>query len=229
MSNQPDDGPGDVKERYAAQFAADLERNRAEQQQIREQVATLAERLALLESEEVLLADLSGRVSPPPASAPEQQTAATPEPTGPDADAPSDTSSGAVIPGSRQGRPSRSGAGRVKKVKATAATAGSGTVKGVETEETGKPTLRAAILQLLRQHREPRTAKEVMEEVTRAYPHLTPTGGVIRDALSAHVSKSLVERDKRQGAVWYSATSPEPAAEDDVSTQDTAELATAAV
>lgn len=218
MPNPSDDSAVDVRARYAAQFGADLERNRDEQQQIHDQVAKLTERLALLKSEEVLLADLSGRVTTERETA-EEPTAA--EPTGSEPDAPSEVSGDTAVPRPRKRRPSRGGAVGVKTETKDSATTAARRPKGGQSvgadKVAEKPTLRAAVLQLLRQHHEPRTVKEVAEELTRVHPHLTPAVGVVRDALSAHVSKSLVEREKKQGAVWYTATEPEPSVESGVS------------
>ncbi|MFD9720369.1 hypothetical protein [Streptomyces sp. NPDC059076] len=59
------------------------------------------------------------------------------------------------------------------------------------------------------------------EEVTRVYSHLTPTGGVVRDALGALVAKGAVERDKRQGAVWYSIVEPAPVSDNGANVTET--------
>lgn len=59
------------------------------------------------------------------------------------------------------------------------------------------------MLELLRGHVEPRTAREVADEVAQAHPELKTTVPVVRDALNAHVAKGLVERETRQKSVWY--------------------------
>ncbi|WP_329013647.1 hypothetical protein [Streptomyces sp. NBC_00690] len=225
MPNQSDDSAVDVRERYAVQIRADLDQNRAEQGRIRDEMAELTERLNLLQGEESLLADLSDRVSPSPASAEEQKTSEEPgasEATGADADTISEPSSDTAVPRPRKKRSSKSGAVRAGTEAKFSADSASGAPAGGEAVADGqadKPNLRTAVLHLLREHREPRTVKEVGEEVTRAYSHLTPTGGVVRDALGALVAKGAVERDKRQGAVWYSIVEPAPVTDNGVSTE----------
>ncbi|MFE7132488.1 hypothetical protein ACFVIM_16680 [Streptomyces sp. NPDC057638] len=116
----------------------------------------------------------------------------------------------AAVPKPRRSRESKPATGGRRSATsdataATDATAGRATATAAAAPDA-KPTLRAAVLELLRKTVEPRTAKEVAQEVAQAHAHLQTTVAVVRDALNAHVAKGRVQRETKQKAVWYSAT-----------------------
>ncbi|MFI1018802.1 BlaI/MecI/CopY family transcriptional regulator [Streptomyces sp. NPDC020965] len=201
----------DVRDRYATQFADDLAANETEQASIRSQLDAFTARLDQLEEEHTLLLALRGTVVVPHTTTPE---GAMPTEDGRNSAGHAGVQSVAepAVPRPRRKRgavqaPRRTPAAK----KAAEAPAQSGSEAPGTDGGTGAGahlTLRAAVLRLLRQHREPRTVREVHEEVTRDYPQFTPKQTVVRDALNAHVAKGRVERERKQNAIWYTAAQP---------------------
>ena len=109
--------------------------------------------------------------------------------------------------------------------KKTAQTTPGGEPKTPQTaaKKHGGPTLRDLVLDLLTRHHEPRMVSEVAQELTQAHPDRpAPSTQVVRNTLEALVAKSAVERERRQGSVFYTArtTGPTP----DAATEAAAEV-----
>ncbi|MER6910571.1 hypothetical protein ABT354_02685 [Streptomyces sp. NPDC000594] len=228
-------GSGSLREQYQARFAEELERNKSEQEGVRDELDRLAGRLQELEKDHDWLAGMrvaardgqssggAGTEAAPAAGAetagepPAEETAA-PEPVAAKSSGGTTARAGATpraaVPEPRRSRE----AAKPRKTAATGTTAAKPKAKAKPAAPAGgaketpaprqgerKVTLRTAVLELLRGHREPRTAREVADEITRTHPELKTSVPVVRDALNAHVAKGLVEREARQKSVWYTA------------------------
>lgn len=89
-------------------------------------------------------------------------------------------------------------------------TAGSATGAGRKAGPEGgaraegrQPLLGDLFVDLLREHREPRLAKELRDELLERHPERTPTPQVVRNTLEALVAKGRVRRHKQQRSVMY--------------------------
>lgn len=163
-----------VRSRYTEQAAADLQDNRRRQQELTEQ-------LAVLQQEEALLVDilaLAERFPGPPGTAHATPGAAEPQP--------------------RTAGPA-TGAGR----KAGPEGGAKGGAKAGARAEGRQPLLGDLFVDLLREHREPRLAKELRDELLERHPERTPTPQVVRNTLEALVAKGRVRRHKQQRSVMY--------------------------
>lgn len=69
--------------------------------------------------------------------------------------------------------------------------------------EGRQPLLGDLFVDLLREHREPRLAKELRDELLERHPERTPTPQVVRNTLEALVAKGRVRRHKQQRSVMY--------------------------
>ncbi|MFD5320684.1 BlaI/MecI/CopY family transcriptional regulator [Streptomyces sp. NPDC127098] len=202
MADEPDTTP--IQSRYAEQFAADLKDNREEQEAVSARIAGLEARLTQLKADETWL---TGQL----ASADTQQAPHAGEEVHETAPSTGLTSEDAAKPGSlptqRQGTTSSKddagAAGRSRKRPA----AKKATAKRATAEKSTRPLLQDVVLSLLRAHPgEPRTAREIhtaVEGTGRASSHQTT-----RNTLERLVAKGLVERQRRQGSVMYTALTP---------------------
>ncbi|MBD0746786.1 hypothetical protein [Streptomyces sp. CBMA152] len=89
-----------------------------------------------------------------------------------------------------------------KSVKKTAAPAKDSARSGVE---SGGPTLRELVLGLFADHKEPRTVADIVGELATAHPDRTTSSQVVRNTLEALVAKGELERERKQGSVFYTA------------------------
>ncbi|MEU5432244.1 hypothetical protein AB0G73_02575 [Streptomyces sp. NPDC020719] len=89
-----------------------------------------------------------------------------------------------------------------KSVKKTAAPAKDTARSGAE---SGGPTLRELVLGLFADHKEPRTVADIVGELATAHPDRTTSSQVVRNTLEALVAKGDLERERRQGSVFYTA------------------------
>lgn len=75
-----------------------------------------------------------------------------------------------------------------------------------ETAGTGKsrqPLLGDALIDLLAAHGEPRSAKNLRDELTERHPDRSPTPQVVRNTLESLVAKGRIRRHKRERSVSY--------------------------
>ncbi|MEV5980964.1 hypothetical protein [Streptomyces sp. NPDC052114] len=66
-----------------------------------------------------------------------------------------------------------------------------------------RPLLGDLLMTLLDGHDEPRSAKELREELLKKHPHREPTPQVVRNTLESLVAKARIERHKQQRSVMY--------------------------
>ncbi|CAM5646818.1 MULTISPECIES: hypothetical protein [Streptomyces] len=75
-----------------------------------------------------------------------------------------------------------------------------------------RPLLGDLLLQLLREHDQPRLAKELRDELLAKHPDRQPTPQVVRNTLESLVAKGRIRRHKRQRSVMYTLSPSETAA-----------------
>ncbi|UUU19312.1 hypothetical protein [Streptomyces sp. DSM 40750] len=183
----------DLKAQYAAQVAADLERNAKEQERLHGEIDALQDQLRSLQQDHIVLVNMQqalGAGTPEPASTaedaaapsvPRQQTATTPE-TGKRTRAKKTT-------------PPQGG----KQAKAKKPTA------KAEAPKSAQPTLIELIRRHLTEQSEPRSAAEVATALTQAHPDRRIQTNVVRTTLEALVAKSNAQRTRQGSSVYYTA------------------------
>jgi Fe2+ or Zn2+ uptake regulation protein len=221
VSNEPDNTH--IQDRYARQIADDLEANTKEQEETRAQMAELQERLDQLTQDHAWLSGVQGTLAEKP-TAPQPPAEASPESA---ETHPVDAAPPPAVPEPRQAKKT---AGKARKSRAKAAVAEPATAPPAEPSAStpaeskvspagakakGEPPLRTLILGLLRQHREPRLASEVVAELVEKYPtrvvNTQADTQVVRNALQALVLKGVAERDKQGNSVFYTAAQEDAA------------------
>lgn len=75
-----------------------------------------------------------------------------------------------------------------------------------------RPLLGDLLLELLREHDQPRLAKELRDELLAKHPDRQPTPQVVRNTLESLVAKGRIRRHKRQRSVMYTLSPSETAA-----------------
>ncbi|MFI1866070.1 hypothetical protein [Streptomyces jumonjinensis] len=224
VSNEPENTQ--IQERYAAQFAADLENNRKEQETITTKIAEHQDRLTHLQTEERWLAGMQGTLADAPAAS-TGSTGSTDSSV--DADSAEADSAEAPAPGvvPRPRRPkktagatgrSRSKAAAKPVEKAAPKAAEKKAVKKAEKKvekkvakspEPGRPTLRELVTALLvGRSGEPLMVSDVVRELTETHPERVASTQVVRNALEGLVAKGSIERERKQGSVMYTALRP---------------------
>lgn len=68
------------------------------------------------------------------------------------------------------------------------------------------------MLGLFSGHQEPRTVSDVLTELTTAHPDRKTSPQVVRNTLEALVAKGELERERKQGSVFYTAPDKKSAA-----------------
>ncbi|MFJ2262896.1 hypothetical protein ACIOKD_32085 [Streptomyces sp. NPDC087844] len=228
----------ELKTQYAAQVAADLERNTKEQERIGAEVESLQEQLSALQHDQTLLAELQRALggdkaaanakggSVPAPSVPRQATAtaggrkkatttksAATKATGKSA-------SKAGVPKSAVAKPATAKPA-ASKTEAKPAAAESGDAKPA----AAKPTLVELIREHLGRQSEPRSSAEVATALAEAHPEREIKPKVVRTTVEGLVAKGQVQRTKQGSSVFY--TTSRAAAADTPAEQDTAPDTTA--
>lgn len=228
MIDEPDTTP--IHKQYAQRFSADLETNRKEQEVLSAQITELEARLKQLKADESWLCGMQGAL-PAPAS----DTAAAGQEAPQPVQSPAGARAAGVVPQPRRAKKT-TGAARTRKTtqarKASSTPAASGaktkTVArksatgataaapaapaaqksaGTDTVK-GELPLRELVLALLVGAAEPRMVGEVTTELAQAHPGRSASTQVVRNTLEALAKKSLVEKERKQGSVMYSAPRP---------------------
>ncbi|MFJ9865940.1 hypothetical protein [Streptomyces sp. NPDC101165] len=75
--------------------------------------------------------------------------------------------------------------------------------KAAETGKSRQPLLGDALIDLLAAHDEPRSAKDLRDELMERNPDRSPTPQVVRNALESLVAKGRIRRHKRERSVSY--------------------------
>ncbi|MFD9566531.1 hypothetical protein [Streptomyces sp. NPDC059994] len=195
MADEPDTTT--LKDQYAARVTADLDANQQDQSRIRAELDTLKGQLEALERDHGLLQTMHHTLTGAPAKA-------TPTKATPAKSVPAKAAAPAKVPTPRT---------RKTEVKAAAAkpartprknTAPAKTASRGKAETSG-PTLREVVLGLFGGHQEPRTVSDILTELTTAHPDRKTSPQVVRNTLEALVAKGELERERKQGSVFYTA------------------------
>ncbi|MFI6341119.1 hypothetical protein [Streptomyces sp. NPDC050535] len=187
----------ELKAQYAAQVAADLERNTKEQERISTEVAVLQKQLASLQSNQVMLANLQQTLGA------ESPAATSAEPAG---------SAAATAPVPRQALVRKTKSRNAAALKPAETAARNGTKAPTAAAVTKQPTLVELIRRHLGLQSEPRSAAEITTGLTQAHPDRDIKSKVVRVTVEGLVAKGSVQRAKQGNSVFYT-TSKTPAAD----------------
>ncbi|WHM40426.1 hypothetical protein [Streptomyces sp. BPTC-684] len=197
MADEPDTST--LKNQYAARVTADLEANQQDQTRIRAELDTLKGQLEALERDHGLLQTMQHTLGGAPAKA--VPAKATPAKAAAPAKVPTPRTKKAEVK-TAAAKPART----PRKNTAPAKTASRAKA------ETSGPTLREVVFGLFAGHQEPRTVADILTELTAAHPDRTTSPQVVRNTLEALVAKGELERERKQGSVFYTAPDKAPAA-----------------
>ncbi|MFI1206824.1 BlaI/MecI/CopY family transcriptional regulator [Streptomyces sp. NPDC020802] len=220
----------ELKTQYAAQVAADLERNTKEQERIGAEVAALEEQLSALQHDRTLLAELqralggendlpqaarsTGKGSTPKPSVPRQATAGRRKKA--------TATKAAAKPAAA--KPAAKPAVKAAAPKSTpkAATKAAAAEPAAAKPAAAKPTLVELIRDHLAQQSEPRSSAEVTTALTEAHPDREIKPKVVRTTVEGLVAKGQVQRTKQGSSVFYT---PSGTAATDTSAEQVPETA----
>ncbi|MFK0235275.1 hypothetical protein [Streptomyces vinaceus] len=218
-----------LKSQYAEKVAADLDLNTAEQERIRQEIASLQERLAGLEQDHALLvgmrAALGEVVTPVPAPRAGRNTAtATAVTTAPAKKAPATKETAKKAPATkatvkktaakRTAAGGKATAARKAAPKEPAKAAVKAAVKEPAKESAKEKTVaskekQVPLTELIHRHlsgqAEPRTAREIAQALKAADPDRSVSDNLVRTTTERLVARSLAERVKQGSTVYYTA------------------------
>ncbi|MEV6012346.1 hypothetical protein AB0M29_36775 [Streptomyces sp. NPDC051976] len=186
-----------VQAQYAAQVAADLERNVQDQERIGSELAALEDQLRALRKDHTLLqhvqralgtADTIGEALEEAAEPEAEGAGEVPKPRGASAEAePTRRKKATTDKGETQGKPSPVG------VKAA------------------RPTLVTLVRQQLTQRSEPRSAAAITAALAEAHPDRSIKATVVRTTVEGLVAKGRARRTKQGSSVFYTNADAAPA------------------
>jgi hypothetical protein len=186
-----------IQDRYAQQIAADLEHNRAQQQDLTRQVEHIQARLTQLQAEETWLTGIQASL---PKELADQDTA-------PPTDAAQAASAGEQLPA--PGTPTVEETA-VPQPRTAAKDVTPEPAKGGKTEKEATkvgapaPTLGEVLAAILEGHRgEPRTASEVRDELEQQHPERARNTAIVRNTLERLVAAGTAERTRQGRTVLY--------------------------
>ncbi|MFE3581695.1 hypothetical protein [Streptomyces vinaceus] len=212
-----------LKSQYAEKVAADLDLNTGEQERIRQEIASLQERLAGLEQDHALLvgmrAALGDVVTPVPAPRAGRKTVPAAAVTA----APAKRTPAKGTPA--KGTPAKKEtAGKPTVKKATVKKAAAKPAAAKPTAAGGKATAakepakakavaskekQVPLTELIHRHlsgqAEPRTAREIAQALKAADPDRSVSDNLVRTTTERLVARSLAERVKQGATVYYTA------------------------
>ncbi|MFG2025659.1 BlaI/MecI/CopY family transcriptional regulator [Streptomyces sp. NPDC048825] len=187
----------ELKTQYAAQVAADLERNAKDQESIGAEVSVLQEQLLALQRDRALLVNLQEALSgeSPADASPGSDETVTPVPSVP-------------RQASAEPTPARKKKAAAPKPKKTPAKS-----PDTKTPTTGakQPTLVELIRNHLGQQSEPRSSAEISTALAQAHPDRDIKPKVVRTTVEGLVAKGHVRRTKQGSSVYYTASETAPA------------------
>jgi len=204
MPEKPEDIP--LRTEYATKVAEDLERNEAEQERVRSEMAELEARLAALQREHALLLNMRNVLTDEANKADKADEAASR--AADDAPEAGAEAPAAVVPKARR---SRNDGARTRRGGGKNGNGKNGNGKNGARKNTG-PTLRELVRSCLLQRHEPLSVADIAKELAAAHPDRTVTTPVVRNTLEALVAAGAVERSKQRKSVFYTAVTAEPAA-----------------
>lgn len=209
-----------LKSQYAEKVAADLDLNTGEQERIRQEIASLQERLAGLEQDHALLvgmrAALGDVVTPVPAPRAGRKTAtATAVTTAPAKRAPAtkETAKKATVkkaPAKRTAAGGKATAAKKAAPKEPAKAAVKEPAKeSVKAKAVASKEKQVPLTELIHRHlsgqAEPRTAREIAQALKAADPDRSVSDNLVRTTTERLVARSLAERVKQGATVYYTA------------------------
>ncbi|MFD6743351.1 hypothetical protein ACWHA6_38425 [Streptomyces anthocyanicus] len=186
---------------YAAQVAADLERNAKERERIGAEVATLQEQLTALQHDHNVLVNI-------------QQALAGATPVS--------AAESTVVPSPRKKAAAEPAGGKRARTKKTAAkkAPAAGAAPKTAAAKSSAPTLVDLVRRHLTAQNEPRSAAEVAAALNQAHPERAARTTVVRNTLEGLVAKQQAQRTKQGSSVYYTAigaqepsAAPEPGTE----------------
>ncbi|WP_326727000.1 BlaI/MecI/CopY family transcriptional regulator [Streptomyces phaeochromogenes] len=181
----------ELKTQYAAQVAADLERNTKEQERIGAEVAALQEQLSALQHDQSLLVNLQRTLGTESleAGSSEEESVTAAKPSLP-RQASAETKSG-------------------RRKKATAAKPKKAAAKTAEPKESSPAAKLPTLVELIHNHlgrqSEPRSSAEISTALTQAHPDRDIKPKVVRTTVEGLVAKGHVQRTKQGSSVFYTA------------------------
>lgn len=187
----------ELKTQYAAQVAADLERNAKDQERIGAEVSVLQEQLLALQRDHALLVNLQQALS---------------------GESPADANPGSdetVTAAPSVPQQASAGPAPARQKKAVASKAGNTPAKspGSKAPTTGakQPTLGELIRTHLGRQSEPRSSAEISTGLAQAHPDRDIKPKVVRTTVEGLVAKGHVHRTKQGSSVYYTASGTAPA------------------
>ncbi|MFF0214226.1 hypothetical protein [Streptomyces vinaceus] len=216
-----------LKSQYAEKVAADLDLNTGEQERIRQEIASLQERLAGLEQDHALLvgmrAALGDVVTPVPAPRAGRKTAPAAAVTA----APAKRTPAKGTPAKKEtaGKPTvkkatvKKAAAKPAAAKPAAAKPTAAGRKATAAKTAAKEPAKAQavaskekqvpLTELIHRHlsgqAEPRTAREIAQALKAADPDRSVSDNLVRTTTERLVARSLAERVKQGATVYYTA------------------------
>jgi hypothetical protein len=205
---------------------ADLDTNRAEQDETIKTIASLQERLERLKTEEQLLVrmqDALPATTTPPATA--TPAAADPDQT-PVPQPRHENTSDAPKKAARKAPVKKATAKKTATEKTASKKAAAKKAVAKKTE----PPLRELLEAILDRHNgEPRTVRDVRDELIATHPDRTTHDQVVRNTLESGVAAGRIDRDRQQGSVMYTlrktTTDATPATADSTAGEETEKAA----
>ncbi|MBP8533731.1 hypothetical protein [Streptomyces sp. MK37H] len=192
-----------LKSQYAAQVAADLERNYAEHERLSSEIVALQEQLAVLEDNRALLLSMRQTLGGDAAGGATENGGVSGS-----GDGSSAQREVAALSATRKARKKANAAGGKRK----RAEPGESRPRRQRVRESGVPTLRELVSNDLAQHGEPRSAAEVTAALSKALPDREIKPTVVRGTLESLVAKGQAHRTKQKKSVFYSAATTDAAA-----------------
>ncbi|WP_413812212.1 hypothetical protein [Streptomyces sp. OE57] len=192
-----------LKSQYAAQVAADLERNSAEHERLSSQIAALQGQLATLEDNRALLLGMRQTLGGDAAGGATEDGGVSGS-----GDGSSAKREVAAVSATRKTRKKAAAGDRRK-----GAESGGSRPRRQRVRETGVPTLRELVRDDLAQHGEPRSAAEVTSALNQAFPKREIKPTVVRGTLESLVAKGQAHRTKQKRSVFYSAVTTDATAD----------------
>ncbi|MFD9903729.1 hypothetical protein [Streptomyces sp. NPDC059063] len=196
--------PTALKDQYAAQLGADLERNASEQERIRTEVHSLQQQLQVLERDQELLLRmrhlLDGKPADSASDAPQEKEAAPQEEAAaPQDEAPQDKAADQVtqVPAPRapSARAKRAARKKTPAVKAK-----------TPAKAPAQPTLVDLARAHLSEQSEPCSAAQVTAVLAQKHPDRTVKTTVVRTTLENLVARGQARRSKQDNSVFYTAS-----------------------
>ncbi|CDR17430.1 hypothetical protein [Streptomyces iranensis] len=193
-----------LKSQYAAQVAADLERNSAEHERLSSEIAALQEQLAMLEDNRGLLFSMRQTLGGDATDGGTEKGGVSGSAAGSSA-----KREVAALSAARKARKKAAAAGGKRK----RAESGGSRSNRQRVRESGVPTLRELVRDDLAQHGEPRSAAEVTAALSQALPEREIKPTVVRGTLESLVAKGQAHRTRQKRSVFYSAVTTDAASD----------------